>query len=129
QILGIIRNRPQKFIAFIDDLSFSDEESSYTALKAVLEGSLENRPANLLVYATTNRRHLIKERFSDRAGLTSGHADDEIHAADTMQENLSLADRIGMTITFTAPDRDEYLEIVEGLAHKRGIRVEKDVLH
>ena len=129
QILGIIRNRPQKFIAFIDDLSFSDEESSYTALKAVLEGSLENRPANLLVYATTNRRHLIKERFSDRAGLTSGQADDEIHAADTMQEKLSLADRFGMTITFTAPDRDEYLEIVEGLAHKRGIRVEKDVLH
>ncbi|MDI9515275.1 MAG: ATP-binding protein [Clostridiaceae bacterium] len=129
QILRMIRNRPQKFIAFIDDLSFSDEESSYTALKAVLEGSLENRPENLLVYATTNRRHLIKERFSDRAGLASGQADDEIHAADTMEEKLSLADRFGMTITFTAPDQEEYLTIVEGLADKRGIRIDKDVLH
>ena len=128
QILRIIRNRPQKFIIFIDDLSFSDDESTYTALKAVLEGSLESKPGNILVYATTNRRHLVRERFSDRAGLMSDQADDEIHAADTMEEKLSLADRFGMTITFTAPDQEEYLGIVEELAQKRGIRIEKDVL-
>lgn len=124
QILRIIRNRPQKFIIFIDDLSFNDDEGDYTALKAVLEGSLESRPANVLVYATTNRRHLIRERFSDRAGL----GDDEIHAADTMEEKLSLADRFGMTITFTAPDQEEYLKIVESLAQKRGLQVDRDVL-
>jgi len=128
QILRIIRNRPHKFIIFIDDLSFSDDESTYTALKAVLEGSLESRPANILVYATTNRRHLVRERFSDRAGLTSGNADDEIHAADTMEEKLSLADRFGMTITFTAPDQEEYLKIVEVTAKRRGLSVERDVL-
>lgn len=126
QILRIIRNRPQKFIIFIDDLSFSDDEEDYTALKAVLEGSLESRPANVIVYATTNRRHLIRERFSDRAGL--GNAGDEVHAADTMEEKLSLADRFGMTITFTAPDQEEYLKIVESLAQKRGLQVDIDVL-
>jgi len=128
QILRMIRNRPQKFIIFIDDLSFSDGESSYTALKAVLEGSLESRPSNVLVYATTNRRHLVKERFSDRAGLMSDDANDEIHAADTIEEKLSLADRFGMTITFTAPDQEAYLNIVEGLAQQRGLRVDRDFL-
>ena len=128
QILRIIRNRPQKFIIFIDDLSFSDDESTYTALKAVLEGSLESKPGNILVYATTNRRHLVRERFSDRSGLMSDQADDEIHAADTIEDKLALADRFGMTITFTAPDQEEYLGIVEALAQKRGIRIEKDVL-
>lgn len=127
QILRIIRNRPQKFIIFVDDLSFDDVESSYTALKAVLEGSLESRPANLLVYATTNRRHLVRERFSDRTGM-GGDANDDIHAADTMEEKLSLADRFGMTITFTAPDQEEYLRIVEGLAAKRGLSVDRDII-
>lgn len=127
-ILRMIRNRPQKFIIFIDDLSFSDGESSYTAMKAVLEGSLENRPANVLVYATTNRRHLVKERFSERAGLMSDDLNDEIHAADTIEEKLSLADRFGMTITFTAPDQESYLRIVEGLAQQRGLTVDRDFL-
>lgn len=128
QILRVIRNRPQKFIIFIDDLSFGDEENTYTSLKAVLEGSIENKPSNILVYATTNRRHLVRERFSDRAGFGSGKDDDEIHAADTIQEKLSLADRFGMTITFTAPDQEKYLEIVEGLAKKRGIKIDREIL-
>lgn len=128
QIVRLVRNRPQKFIIFIDDLSFSDEENTYTALKAVLEGSLESRPSNIIVYATTNRRHLIRERFSDRTGLATGNENDEIHAADTIQEKLSLADRFGITITFTAPDQEEYLKIVEELAKKRGIAVEREIL-
>ncbi len=117
-----LRTRPQYFILFIDDLSFEEFEVEYKALKAVLEGGLEARPKNVLIYATSNRRHLIRETFSDR------HQDD-IHAADTMQEKLSLADRFGLTVTFTAPDQKQYLEIVEGLAKQQGIEMDRSELH
>jgi predicted AAA+ superfamily ATPase len=128
-IVHMLKNRSLKFILFVDDLSFEDSGENYTALKAVLEGSLEVRPSNVLIYATSNRRHLIKEKFSDRSGLQSGNLDDEIRAADTVQEKLSLSDRFGMTIVFSSPDKSGYLQIVEGIAAKRGLKLDKDFLH
>ncbi|NLK87789.1 MAG: ATP-binding protein [Clostridiaceae bacterium] len=127
-IIRQLTGRRLKFILFVDDLAFEDNEENYTALKAALEGSLESKPDNVLIYATSNRKHLIKERFSDRAGLVSGNAEDEVRAADTMQEKLSLSDRFGMTIVFSSPDKRRYLEIVEGIAEKRGLCVDKDRL-
>jgi len=128
-ILKIIHGRQQKFIIFIDDLAFGDNEEEYTALKAVLEGSLESKPQNVVIYATSNRRHLVKERFSDRSGLASDNRDDEIRAADTMQEKLSLADRFGITVIFLSPDKKQFLDIVEGLAKNRNLDIDKETLH
>ncbi len=127
-IIRQLAGRGLKFILFIDDLAFEDNEENYTALKAALEGSLESRPSNVLIYATSNRKHLIKEKFSDRAGLFSSNADDEVRAADTMQEKLSLSDRFGMTIVFSSPDKRRYLEIVEGIAQKRGLDVDREYI-
>lgn len=103
---------PLKFIIFIDDLSFSRQDDTYAALKAVLEGGLAARPENALIYATSNRRHLLRESFSDREG-------DEIHLGDTIQESMSLADRFGLSINFCLPDKARFLEIVELLARQR----------
>lgn len=113
---------PLKFIIFIDDLSFSEADDSFGALKAILEGSLAARPDNLLIYATSNRRHLIRESHSDRQG-------DEVHAADAMQEQLSLADRFGITVTFMNPGRAQFYEILDGLAADRRLDVEPESLH
>ena len=129
QLLRQIKNKPQKFIIFIDDLAFADTEETYTPLKAVLEGGLESRPRNVVIYATSNRRHLIKERFSERAGLYADNKDDEVRAAETIQEKLSLADRFGITVTFLTPNQEKYLEIVEGLAAQRGLNIEKELLY
>lgn len=129
EIIRQLSGRGQKFILFIDDLAFEDNEENYTAIKAALEGGLERKPDNVLVYATSNRSHLIKERFSDRAGFVSGEPDDEVHAADTMQEKLSLSDRFGITVVFTPPDKKKYLDIVDGIAEKRGLGVDKEYLH
>jgi predicted AAA+ superfamily ATPase len=104
---------PQKFIIFVDDLSFEEDESGYKALKAILEGSVVAKPPNAIVYATSNRRHLIREFFSDRPRPSDA---DEIHAWDTVQEKISLSDRFGFTLTFTAANQDTYLEIVHHLA-------------
>lgn len=112
---------PMKFIIFIDDLSFSKQNDTYAALKAVLEGGLAARPENTLIYATSNRRHLVRETFSDRDG-------DEVHRGDTMQESLSLADRFGLSIGFTLPDKERYLEIVRQLAKQRKLEVQRDEL-
>lgn len=112
---------PLKFIIFIDDLSFSDEDKSYAQLKAVLEGGLAARPENTLIYATSNRRHLIKENFSDRAG-------DDIHRNDSMQETLSLSDRFGLSVNFGKPDKYEYLDIVVSLAKEYGLDTDAEVL-
>ena len=128
-IIRILEGRKHKFIIFIDDLAFEDNEENYTALKAILEGGVKSKPSNVIIYATSNRRHLIKEKFSDRSGLTSGNPDDEIHASDTIQEKLSLADRFGIKVTFSAPDKNEFLKIVEGIAEKRGIKIDKEYLH
>lgn len=123
KILGLLRRRAGRFILFIDDLSFDEDEKGYKHLKAILEGGIEIRPANVLIYATSNRRHLVKERFSDSEmthfNTLTGRVDDEIHREDTIQEKLSLADRFGITVTFSSPDQKGYLEIVEGLARQR----------
>lgn len=122
-IVGRLRQSSLKFILFIDDLSFEDYETEYKGLKAVMEGSLESRPSNVLIYATSNRRHLVKEYFSDRGSVL-----DEIHANDTMQEKLSLADRFGLVITFPSPGQQTYLQIVEDLASKRMLDIDPEIL-
>ncbi|MHB1133805.1 MAG: ATP-binding protein [Chloroflexota bacterium] len=125
RLVTLLRDRREKFILFIDDLSFDEHETTYKALKAVLEGGLEPRPDNLLLYATSNRRHLVQERFSDRQSAANS---DEIHTQDTAQEKLSLSDRFGITLTFLAPDQDKYLAIVLALAKQRGLTVSEDEL-
>lgn len=125
EIIRLLRGRSQKFIIFVDDLTFDDSTANYTALKAILEGGLESRPSNVVIYATSNRRHLIKERFGDRPDSLDM---DEIHKDDSVQEKLSLADRFGITVIFTAPDQDKYLKIASALAGQRGLQVAQDIL-
>lgn len=115
QILQRLQTYPQKFIIFVDDLSFEEDEESYKALKVVLEGNIAARPHNVIVYATSNRRHLIREFFEDRPRPKEG---DEIHAWDTVQEKLSLSDRFGLTLTFTPANQDTYLKMVFHLANQ-----------
>ena len=117
-----------KFIIFIDDLAFENNEGDYTMLKALLEGGLAAKPENVAIYATSNRRNLIKETFRDRQALVSSDPDEEVHASDNMQEKLSLADRFGLRVTFSAPNQSEFLDIVKGLAKKRGIVAAEDDL-
>lgn len=105
---------PMKFIIFIDDLSFQKQDQSYTTLKAVLEGGLAARPDNALIYATSNRRHLVKESFSDRT-------DDDVNTRDNMQESLSLSDRFGLAVCYSIPTKQEYVDIVLALAKQKGI--------
>lgn len=117
KIITLLRQQPQRFIIFVDDLSFEESEVEYKELKAVLEGGLASRPANVLIYATSNRRHLVRERFSDR------DMGDDLHGNDTIQEKLSLADRFGVTIFFTTPDRALYLSIVREMARHMGLEL------
>lgn len=112
---------PMKFIIFIDDLSFQKQDQSYTTLKAVLEGGLAARPDNALIYATSNRRHLVKESFSDRT-------DDDINTRDNMQETLSLSDRFGLAVCYSDPSKKEFLEIVYALAKEKGIDMTEEEL-
>ncbi len=121
-VLEALRGRGPRFILFIDDLSFEEHEVEYKALKALLEGSIEEPPGNVRLYATSNRRNLIRERFSDR------EEGDDVHARDTMQEKLSLAARFGMRLTFPSPDQKRYLEIVSGLARERGVKIPAEEL-
>jgi predicted AAA+ superfamily ATPase len=123
RLLRELRGRRERFIVFVDDLSFDDHETHYKDLKAVLEGGVEARPTNVLLYATSNRRHLVLERFSDRGGPL-----DEVHASDTRQEKLSFSDRFGIAVTFSAPDQVRYLQIVAGLATARGIELPAEEL-
>lgn len=124
EIIRKLKERPQKFIIFIDDLTFEDGETGYTALKAVLEGSVESKPDNVVIYATSNRRHLVKEYFHERKGLGSTDLNEEIHASDSIQEKLSLSDRFGITVVFSSPNQEEYLEIIRGLVKNRGIIID-----
>ena len=121
RVIDILSKIPMKFIVFVDDLTFSDGDDSYTALKAVLEGSSNKLADNMALYATTNRRHLITETFSAREG-------DEVHLKDTLDETASLSDRFGITVTFSFPSRKEYLEIVEKLAFDANINIESQEL-
>jgi len=122
-LFKLLNNQNQYFIIFIDDLSFENDEKYYKDLKAALEGSLEARPKNVLVYATSNRRHLVKETFADRNKHLQPDNED-VHIADTQQEKLSLADRFGITITFLAPSQEQYLKIVTELARQRNIIID-----
>jgi uncharacterized protein len=112
-IVDRLRGAPQKFIIFVDDLSFEEDDDAYKALKVVLEGNLTARPQNLVVYATSNRRHLIREFFGDRPRPSDA---DEIHSWDTVQEKLSFSDRFGLTLTFESADQTTYLAIVRHLS-------------
>ncbi len=113
-ILDELTVNPLKFILFIDDLSFQKDDDNYSALKAILEGSVSAKSQNVVVYATGNRRHLVKEKHSDRDG-------DDVHRNDTMQEIVSLSERFGLRITFNRPDKATYLDIVHHLADTAGI--------
>jgi uncharacterized protein len=125
RVLETLRARAPRFVIFVDDLSFEENEVEYKALKALLEGSVEEPPGNVRVYATSNRRNLIRERFSER---DEGGAGDDVHARDTMQEKLSLSARFGLRVTFPTPDQRQYLEIVAGLARRRGIEMPDEEL-
>ncbi|MBQ7755772.1 MAG: ATP-binding protein [Oscillospiraceae bacterium] len=121
KIIEKIGRNPLKFILFIDDLSFSEDDDDYAALKAALEGSVSSNSPNMIIYATSNRRHLVKETFSSRQG-------DEIHFNDTVQEFMSLSERFGLTVTFMKPDKKLYLDIVKNLAVQYGIELEENEL-
>ncbi len=117
KVIAHIKNRNYRFIIFLDDLSFEDFEIEYKYLKAIIEGGLEIKPENVLIYATSNRRHLIRETWNDRSDMSR----DEIRRSDTMQEKLSLAARFGITIGYYKPSRDEYIKIVTTLAKKHPV--------
>ena len=121
ELTAYLASLPMKFIIFIDDLTFSGGEDDFSALKAVLEGGLASRPSNVLIYATSNRRHLLRESFSDRGS-------DEINRADTMQESASLSDRFGICLTFLMPDKQRFLNIVEQMAIDERIDVPRQKL-
>lgn len=115
KIISEIKNRNYKFILYMDDLSFEESESEYKFLKALIEGGLESNPDNVLIYATSNRRHLIKETWNERVNTSSS---EEMYHSDTIREKLSLVDRFGVTIGYHKPSVKEYLEIVKTLAKK-----------
>ena len=123
EIIAQIKNRNYKFIIYMDDLSFEEFEIEYKYLKAVIEGGLEKKPDNILIYATSNRRHLIKESFRDNEEL---HGD--LHSNDTIQEKLSLVSRFGVTIYFGSPDKKEFQQIVRTLAERNGIDMPEEQL-
>lgn len=116
EIIATVKNRNYRFIIFIDDLSFEENELEYKFLKAVIEGGVETRPDNILIYATSNRRHLIKETWTDRGDMEFS---DDMHRSDTMEEKLSLAARFGVTINFSAPNRKLYHDIVKAIAERQ----------
>ena len=120
-VLDELAANPLKFVLFIDDLSFLKDDDNYSALKAVLEGSVTAKSKNVVIYATSNRRHIIKEKFSDREG-------DEVHRNDTMQELVSLSERFGIHITFSKPDKATFLHIVRHLAAAGGVQLPADEL-
>ena len=125
RILAEVKNRNYRFIIYMDDLSFEDFEIEYKYLKAVIEGGLETKPDNVLIYATSNRRHLIRETWADR----SDRSDDELHRSDTMQEKLSLVARFGISIGYMKPSHKEYLHIVSELAKRNpSIRLSEEEL-
>jgi hypothetical protein len=116
-VIAQVKNRNYRFIIYMDDLSFEEFEIEYKYLKAVIEGGLETKPDNVLIYATSNRRHLIRETWSDRDDIQK---DEGLHHSDTMQEKLSLVNRFGISISFSKPSQKEYFEIVKELAKRRG---------
>lgn len=121
QLMRSLGDRRQKFILFIDDLAFDQDDKTYSSMKTILEGSLEKRPANVVIYATSNRRHLVKETLTDRTG-------DDIHEADTRQELMSLSARFGLTVTFQRPEKARFEAILTELARQHGIEMPMEQL-
>lgn len=121
-VMGRIADNPLKFIIFIDDLSFNKNDDCFSMLKAALEGSASAKSKNAVIYATSNRRHIVKESFSDRG------TEDDVHHSDTVQELMSLSDRFGLTVYFERPNKALYLSIVHTLAKRHGIQTEAEKL-
>lgn len=121
KVMGEIGKNPLKFIIFIDDLSFNKNDDQFSMLKATLEGSASARAANAVIYATSNRRHIVKESFAEREGS-------DVHRNDTVQETLSLSERFGLTVLFAKPEKKLYLEIVNELAARNGVKVDPEEL-
>ena len=126
QVMASIKKRNYHFIIYLDDLSFEENESDYKELKAMLEGALEKRSDRILIYATSNRRHLIRETWTDRNDM---EYQNDIHHSDTMEEKLSLASRFGVTIYYSKPVPEEYLHIVKELAERNGIDLSEKELY
>jgi len=124
-VIAQIKNRNYKFVIYMDDLSFEEFEVEYKFLKAVIEGGVETKPDNILIYATSNRRHLIKETWNDRNDI---EVDNGMHRSDTMEEKLSLVNRFGVTINFSKPSQKEYFHIVLALARRQGITMSDEEL-
>lgn len=122
-VIAQIKNRNYRFIIYMDDLSFEEFEVEYKFLKAVIEGGVETKPENILIYATSNRRHLIKENWSDRNDVENAGG---LHHSDTMEEKLSLVHRFGVTINYSKPNQKEYFHIVTSLAKKHGLRMSEE---
>lgn len=122
-IIAQVKNRNYKFIIYMDDLSFEEFEIEYKYLKAVIEGGLEKKPDNILIYATSNRRHLVREKFSDKEERR-----DDLHSSDTVQEKLSLVARFGVSIFFCAPDKKQFQNIVKTLAERHQVEMPKEEL-
>lgn len=118
-VINELSGNPLKFVLFIDDLSFFKNDDNFSALKAVLEGSVTAKSGNVVIYVTSNRRHIIKETFSDREG-------DDIHQSDTIQELFSLSERFGIHVTFSKPDKNTFLHITHHLAEENGIDMQKE---
>ena len=123
EVLEQVKDRNYKFIIYMDDLSFEEFEIEYKYLKAVIEGGLEKKPENVLIYATSNRRHLIRETFKDKQDR-----DEELHVNDTVQEKLSLVSRFGVSIYFGSPDKKQFQQIVQTLADRYGVAMSEDEL-
>jgi predicted AAA+ superfamily ATPase len=122
QIISLLRNAPYRFILFCDDLSFDEGEGDFRALKTLLDGDIEERPANVLIYATSNRRHLMPERMDDNIG------GGEIHPDESVGEKLALSDRFGLSLGFYDLDQDEYLAVIRSYSAMRKLNVSDDVL-
>ena len=121
-LIRSLDGRRQKFILFIDDLAFDEDDKTYSSLKTILEGSLEKRPVNVAIYATSNRRHLVRQNFSDRGS-------DEVDAAETISEKTALAERFGLRIPYLTMNKAGYLALVDHLAGQAGITMDREVLH
>ena len=122
ELIRSLAGRRQKFILFIDDLAFDQDDKTYSALKTILEGTLEKRPANVAIYATSNRRHLVRQTFADRAG-------DEVDTFETISEKTALAERFGLRIPYLTMNKAGYLALVDHLAAQAGISMDRDALH
>ena len=121
ELIRSLSGRKQRFILFIDDLAFDQDDHTYSVVKTILEGGLERRPVNVAIYATSNRRLLVRQTFSDRAG-------DEVDRQETIQEKTALSDRFGLRIPYLALSKAEFLDLVQSLADQRGLAMDREEL-